>query len=112
MAEKIVQEEERIEKEIAKLEEERSMLNKDLSKAKLWKWVLCVLIIPFIYFMIKENGIVKQINSLDERINEFNKQHKEIFRDYKVNKLGVAYVPIADQIKYENKSFIVDHTRW
>jgi len=110
MAEKIVQEEERIEKEIAKLEEERSMLNKDLSKAKLWKWVLCVLIIPFIYFMIKENGIVKQINSLDERINEFNKQHKEIFRDYKVNKLGVAYVPIADQIKYENKSFIVDHT--
>jgi ASC-1-like (ASCH) protein len=86
------------------------MLNKDLSKAKLWKWVLCVLIIPFIYFMIKENGIVKQINSLDERINEFNKQHKEIFRDYKVNKLGVAYVPIADQIKYGNKSFIVDHT--
>lgn len=110
MAEKIVQEEERIEKEIAKLEEDKSMLNKDLSKAKLWKWVLCVLIIPFIYFMIKENGIVKQINSLNERINEFKKQHKEIFRDYKVSKLGVAYVPIADQIKYENKSFIVDYT--
>jgi hypothetical protein len=27
-----------------------------------------------------------------------------------VSKLGVAYVPVADQIKYENKSFIVDHT--
>ena len=110
MAEKVVQEEERIEKEIAKLEEEKSVLNQDLAKAKLWKWVLCILIIPFIYFMIKENGLTKQITALDERINEFKKLHKEIFRDYKVSKLGVAYVPVADQIKYESKSFIVDHT--
>ena len=110
MAEKVVQEEERFEKEIAKLEEEKSVSNQDLANAKLWKWVLCILIIPFIYFLIKENGIVKQIESLDKRINEFKKQHKEIFRDYKVTKLGVAYVPIANQIKYENKSFIVDHT--
>ena len=27
-----------------------------------------------------------------------------------MTKLGIAYVPIAEQIKYENKSFIVDHT--
>lgn len=110
MAEKIVQEEKGFEKEIAKLEEEKNVLNQDLTKAKLWKWVLCILIIPFIYFMIKENGLIKQIKALDDRINEFNKLHKEIFRDYEVSKLGVAYVPIADQIKYENKSFIVDHS--
>jgi hypothetical protein len=110
MAEKIVQEEERLEKEIAKLEEEKSVLNQNLANARLWKWVLCILIIPFIYFLIKENGIVKQLKSLDDRIDEFKKQHKEIFRDYKITKLGVAYVPIANQIKYENKSFIVDHT--
>ena len=110
MAEKIVQEEERIEKEIAKLEAEKLILNQELAKAKLWKWLLCILIIPFFIFMIKENGIVKQINSLDERIKEFQKLHQEIFRDYKVSKLGVAYVPIANQIKYENKSFIIDHT--
>ena len=70
MAEKIVQEEERIEKEIAKLEEEKSVLNQDLAKAKLWKWVLCILIIPFVYFMIKENGLTKQTTALDERIKE------------------------------------------
>jgi hypothetical protein len=110
MAEKIVQEEERYENEISKLEKEKSVLNQDLSKAKLWKWVLCFLIIPFIYFLIQENGIVKQINLIDEKINEYKKLHSEIFRDYKVSKLGVAYVPIARQIKYENKSFIVDHT--
>lgn len=110
MAEKIVNEEERLEKEIAKLEEEKSVLNQDLAKAKLWKWVLAIFIIPFIYFLIQENGLIKQISALDERINEFKKLHKEIFRDYKVSKLGVAYVPIADQIKYENSSFIVDYT--
>lgn len=110
MAERIVQEEERIEKEIANLENEKAQLNEGLSNAKLWKWVLCILIIPFIYFLIKENSLQKQINSLDERIGEFKKQHKAIFRDYKVTKLGIAYIPIADQIKYENKSFIVDHT--
>lgn len=110
MAEKIVQEEERIEKEIVILEEEKSTLNKDLAKAKLWKWVLCILIIPFIYFHMKEKGILTQITSIEERITEFQKIHKGIFRDYKVTKLGVAYVPIANQVKYENKSFIIDHT--
>lgn len=110
MAEKIVLEEEHYEMEISKLEEENVVLNKDLANNKLWKWVLCFLIIPFIYFLIKENEVAKQIIALEERINEFKKLHEEIFRDYKVSKLGIAYVPIANQIKYENKSFIVDHT--
>jgi hypothetical protein len=109
-AEKIVQEEERIEKEIARLEEDKVILNKDLAKVKLYKWLFCILIIPFIYFLIKEKELNKQITALEVRINEFQKLHKEIFRNYHVSKLGIAYVPIADQIKYENKSFIVDYT--
>lgn len=110
MAEKIVHEEERIEKEISYLQENKTALGLELAKAKLWKWILCILIIPYIYFSIQEKGIVKKLNSLEEKIDEFKKQHKEIFRDYKVNKLGVAYIPVANQIKYENKSFIVDYT--
>ena len=101
MAEKIVQEEERIEKEIAKLEEEKKMIEDILSsfwnRIKLW-------------FQGKLKKTRLQVENLNTRIAEFQKMHKEIFRDYKVNKLGVAYVPIADQIKYENKSFIIDHT--
>jgi hypothetical protein len=101
MAERIVNEEERIEKEITKLEEEKRMIEDILSSAwsriKLWF-----------------QGILKktksQIETLNLRISEFQKMHKEIYRDYEVSKLGIAYVPIADQIKYENKSFIVDHT--
>ncbi len=110
MAEKIVHEEEQNENEIAKLEEEKVRLNTELSSAKLWKWVLCILIIPFIYFLMKEKNLVKQLFSIDERIAEYQKLHKEIFRDYKISKLGIAYAPIASQFKYENKSFIVDHT--
>jgi hypothetical protein len=105
-AEKIVAEEERIEHEIAVLKEEKAARNKDL--AGLWVWFLTIILF-FVYF-IKKSNLEKQIAGLDARITEFEKQHGEIFRDYKVSKLGVAYVPVADQIKYEDKSFIVDYT--
>ena len=101
MAEKIVQEEERIEKEIAKLEEEKKMIEDILSS--IWNRIK-------LWFQGKLKKTRLQVETLNTRISEFQKLHKEIFRDYKVNKLGVAYVPIADQIKYENKSFIIDHT--
>ena len=105
-AEKIVQEEERIEKEIAVLEEQKVVLNKEIDG--LWWWFLTIILF-FVYF-IKKGSLEKQIADLDVRIGEFRKAHNEIFRDYKVSKLGVAYVPVADQIKYEDKSFIVDYT--
>ena len=105
-AEKIVAEEERIEKEIAALKSERSRLEKEM--AGLWVWFLTIILF-FVYF-IKKNGLTQRIASVDSRIAEFRKQHDEIFRDYKVTKLGMVYVPVADQIKYEDKSFIVDYT--
>lgn len=105
-AETIVAEEERIEKEIANLEENKQVLEQEAGG--LWKWFLTIILF-FVYF-IKKNEIQKKIDNIDIRINEFKKQHKEIFRDYKVTKLGIAYVPVAEQIKYEDKSFIVDYT--
>ena len=109
-AEKIVQQEEKLEKEISKLKEENLLLEKERSKAAMFKWLLGILIIPFIVFMLKENKIKKQIGELGSRINEFDKMHREIFRDYKVTRMGIAYVPVADQIEYETKSFIVDYS--
>ncbi len=105
-AEKIVAEEERIEKEIAVLEEEKVQLGKEIGG--LWVWFLTIILF-FVYF-IKKNDLQKRITDIDCRIAGFRRQHAEIFRDYKVTKLGVVYVPVADQIKYEDRSFIVDYT--
>lgn len=105
-AEKIVSEEERIEGEIGKLEEEKVMLENKISG--LWKWFLTIVFF-FMYF-IKKGSLTKEIEQIDARIAEFRKLHKEIFRDYAVTKLGTVYVPVAKQVKYEDRSFIVDYT--
>lgn len=105
-AEKIVEEEERLEKEISLLKEEKAHLEKKITG--LWVWFL-TLVLFFVYFL-KKDGLKKRIAEVDVRIAEYQKQYDEIFRDYKVTKLGVVYVPVADQIRYENKSFIVDYT--
>lgn len=109
-AEKIVKEEEQIEKKIAILEEEKNEVKKERSKAIVLKWLLGILLLPLIYFYIKQQKLKKEISGLDISITDLQKQHSEIFRDYKVNKLGVAYIPIASQFKYKDKSFIVDYT--
>lgn len=108
-AEKIVQEEERIEHEIAVLEEQKAAKTQDLSKTVYWLFLFFLLIPIFVYF-IKKNTLTKEIADLESKICEFNDQHEKIFRDYKVTKMGVAYIPVADQIKYNDKSFIVDYT--
>lgn len=105
-AERIVAEEERIEQEIASLEAEKAGIHKKMSS--LWPWFLTIILF-FVYF-IKKGKMKREIEELDTRINEFKKQYDEIFRNYQVSKLGVAYVPIADQIKYEDRSFVVDYT--
>ena len=109
-AEKIVSEEERIEQEISILEANVQIITTSIERVKLWKWVLCVFIFTYVYFKIKENNLIKEAKELKDRILEYHKLHDEIFRDYKISKLGVAYVPIANQLKYDNKSFIVDYT--
>ncbi|HEY4193968.1 MAG TPA: hypothetical protein VGM63_00415 [Mucilaginibacter sp.] len=108
-AEKIVREEERIEKEIAVLEEEKAGITKSVAEARLYKWLFCILIVPFIIYHLKENRLKAELAAIEARISEFRQQHNEIFRGYKVDKMGIAYVQVAEQVKYENKSFIVDY---
>lgn len=53
---------------------------------------------------------LQAIATVDEDIAALQQKHQDIFRDYKVEKLGVAYVPVASRIPFENKSFLVDYT--
>lgn len=59
---------------------------------------------------VKKSEFTKKIEEIDGRIADAEKAHADIFRDYRIDKLGVAYVPVADRVKYEDKSFMVDFT--
>jgi hypothetical protein len=101
MAENIVAEEERLEREIDKLRVEKH--GYDARLASFWQRLILL-------FTFKLKGIRKEADDLDARMNELRRQHDGIFRGYKVSKLGVVYVPVADRIKYEDKSFMVDYS--
>lgn len=103
-AERVVAEEERVEREIQNLEEEKQRLQADLSSH--W-WLMLLLVFP--YFIYKKK-IEQQMAEADLRIGECQEKHQNIFRDYRVEKLGVVYVPVAEQVRYQDKSFIVDYT--
>lgn len=103
-AERVVGEEERIENQVAALRQEEAQLNEKLGKVWIW---LFALVIPY---FIKKKELTNKLEQVKARIGEFQKMHAGIFRDYRVNRLGVAYVPVAEQVKYQDKSFIVDFT--
>ncbi len=115
-AERIVSEEERLEKEIAVCKENVAQLSLDYSKSKQTR-LICIIfsftLIP-IYFAIRAHLKMKllrgEIENNKQKIAEFEKMHNEIFRDFKVTKLGVGYIPIAAQIPFEDKSFMIDYT--
>ena len=104
-AERITAEEERIEKNIQEYQSDKAAVEQ--KKSTTWKWFLTI--VAFWMYWVRNNAYSKQIAAIDAKIKEQELAYKNIFRDYKVTKLGVAYVPVADQIKYEDKSFIVDY---
>ncbi len=105
-AERIVIQEEKIEKEIADLESDREKV--ELKKSDIWKWFLTIIL--FFMYWVRRNQYDKQIALINSKIEEKKQEHNNIFRDYKVTKMGVAYVPVAQQIAYEDKCFVVDYT--
>lgn len=115
-AEKIVAEEEKYEMEIAICKERIAQLSQDFKEVKQKRFLNIIfffLLIPayFAYTAhLKLKELQAEIVANEQKIAEFQKMHKEIFRDYKVTKLGIAYIPIAEQIPFEDKSFIIDYT--
>lgn len=105
-AERIVKQEEELEQQIKELEADRALIEE--KKSDIWKWWFTI--VAFFMFFVRRNTYNKQIAAIDEKIAEKQSEHDNIFRDYKVTKMGVAYVPVAKQMAYEDKCFIVDYT--
>ncbi|WP_301847217.1 hypothetical protein [uncultured Parabacteroides sp.] len=105
-AERVVRQEEAIEQQIRDLEKDLRQV--ELKKSDIWKWWFTI--IAFWMYFVRRNEYDKQIGAIHKKIAAKKKEHSEIFRDYKVTKMGVAYVPVAQQMAYEDKCFVVDYT--
>lgn len=115
-AEKIVNEERILEEKIKEAEYQIKKYNGDLEQAKLTRtigWIFCWTLVGLVVALIK-NSKVKEFEGLidekDGEIASFKKAYKSIFRGYRVTKMGVAYVPVAKRVAYNDKSFVVDQS--
>lgn len=66
--------------------------------------------ITAIISFINKSKAKKDFDGFENLIATYNENKNNIRRNYKVSKLGVAYVPVATRIPFEGKSFLVDHT--
>lgn len=131
-AEQIVKEEMRIEGEISSASEAIQGANRELASLQpkkiaafaggaallllffAIKWLALLPALGAVIFGLmmhfKANALEQALKELQTKIEGFRAAHKNIRRDFKVTKLGLAYVPVARQIPFEGKSFIIDLT--
>ena len=115
-AEKIVSEEMALEGMITNAEYQIEKYTEDLEKTKSQRticWILSWTIVGLIIGLIKNSRVKeleRMIESKNEEIGKLQEAHSRIFRDYRVTKMGVAYVPVAKRVAYNDKSFIVDQS--
>lgn len=107
-AENIVRQEEAIEGQIAALQNGRAAVEEEMAEIER-KWWNIFAWLKYKFFGGKRE-MEEQLDDFDARVAEQQKAHAAIFRDYRVSKMGVAYVPVARQVAYEDKCFVVDHT--
>lgn len=108
-AEQIVAKEEKIEQELQDVEKKI----KDVERSYGDDWILLllfVLIIPIFIFFARSDEKKKRLDKLFKKKEELKAAYNAIFRDYRISKMGVLYVPVAKQVLYNENSFIIDCT--
>jgi len=132
-AEKIVAEEKDLEAKIAQAEKDVALAKKNKTTATVFTVIFGVLaaagiiisltsqktffmvlgialLIPTLVSLVKIFKAKKAIALGETQKKGFGEAHDAVRRDYKVTKLGVAYVPVATRVPFEGKTFVVDHT--
>lgn len=131
-AEQIVSEETRVESEIAAAQQRLQGIRQELDGLKprkiaafagagvillLWLAIGPVAVIPALAAAgfglmthFKGNTLLGKIVETESAIGGLKTAHGQIRRDYRVSKLGLAYIPVARQIPFEGKSFLIDLT--
>lgn len=138
-AENIVSQEERLEEEMEKLKQAVSVSTTGKKNAQTQMYIgLAGLVVGLILFFVGWSGTAmmswlgmffaagglywslknykllstsgKTILGAGASLQDLEQKHRQIFRDYKIEKMGVVYIPVASQVPFENKSFVIDHT--
>ncbi len=80
----------------------------------LFSWVLILIALPGVWYLYKSymrnNDVQGQIDKLNSDKRNLLKEKEQIFKDYKINKIGVVYVPVAKSVSIGDKSVVVDLT--
>lgn len=103
-AERIVSEEERIASDRERIQQLRRDNDAFLESYNRWYYKLLFI------FPSKRKRWQLDEERFQTQLADLDRQHKEIFRDYRVTRLGVAYVPVAEQVPYEGSHFVIDST--
>jgi len=138
IAEHIVEQEVTLEKQIAVAREEEVQFTEELKRKSLIEKVCCgaaaLLVILMavllatqvftnyaglllglaplgygLYLLMERKKLAARIVEIQTIIDGFETAHKEIPRDFKVHRLGIAYIPVAGKVSFEGKSFLVDY---
>lgn len=112
-AEAIVSAEMREEQNKADLIRQRDEMTAAAKKNKTISIVMFVLIVTFIagiVFLLKSKKCLSEAERFEGLIAECDERYRNIRREYKVDKIGVVYVPVATRVPFEDKSIVLDHT--
>ncbi len=76
--------------------------------------IAAIVAIAGIAFLLKtynfNKNIQSSINELEEKKQEILNAKANIYRDYKINKIGAVYIPVAKKVAFGDKSVVVDLT--
>lgn len=115
-AETIVAAEMEEERNKADLIRQRDSMVAERDKAKMISticFVLFFLIITLIVGLVhvfKRKKYQAEVERFERMIAECDARYRNIRREYKVDKIGVVYVPVATKVPFEDKSIVLDHT--
>ena len=76
-------------------------------------FALFFLIVPIIIGIIQRSKSKKcqaEADRFEAMIAESDERYRNIRREYKVEKIGVVYVPVATRVPFEDRSIVLDHT--
>lgn len=63
-----------------------------------------------LYVQMQRKTLAAKLLQIQVTIDGFESAHRDIPRDFKVHRLGIAYIPVAGRVAFEGKSFLVDYT--